>query len=143
LSILIPEFRVKKFLLSSFLVFSFLTNITFAQSPRGNQAVPKNSAAAVVPAKTQPGIEVPFVSKTLPNGLEVIVLPDSSIPLVTVELDVRNGSFTEPPEYHGLSHLFEHMFFKPNQAVMLGTFEIKAADRGRLLSQGRQPAQLL
>src|SRR2546421_289959 len=25
---------------------------------------------------------------------------------------VRNGSFTEPPELNGLSHLYEHMFFK-------------------------------
>ena len=114
---------MKKFFLSSFLVFSFLTNITFAQSPRGNQAAPRNSSAVTAPAKVPQGIEVPFVSKTLANGLEVIVLPDSSIPLVTVELDVRNGSFTEPPEYHGLSHLFEHMFFKPNQAVMLARCE--------------------
>ncbi|MFV0387989.1 MAG: M16 family metallopeptidase [Pyrinomonadaceae bacterium] len=61
--------------------------------------------------------QVPFVSKKLQNGLEVIVLPDSSVPLVTVEMAVRNGSFTEPPEYNGLSHLFEHMFFKPSKAV--------------------------
>jgi zinc protease len=27
---------------------------------------------------------------------------------------VRNGSFTEPPELNGLSHLYEHMFFKVN-----------------------------
>jgi zinc protease len=114
---------VKKFFLSSFLVLSFLTNITLAQSPRANQALPRNSVAVVSPVKPQQGIEVPFVSKTLANGLEVIVLPDSSIPLVTVELDVRNGSFTEPPEYHGLSHLFEHMFFKPNQAIMLARCE--------------------
>ncbi|MDH3492918.1 MAG: insulinase family protein [Acidobacteriota bacterium] len=58
-----------------------------------------------------------FVHKTLPNGLEVIVLPDKSVPLVTVELAVRNGSFTEPLEFNGLSHLYEHMFFKPNKAV--------------------------
>ncbi|MEZ5308261.1 MAG: pitrilysin family protein [Pyrinomonadaceae bacterium] len=58
-----------------------------------------------------------FYNKTLKNGLEVIVLPDNSIPLVTVELAVRNGSFTEPIEYNGLSHLFEHMIFKPNKAV--------------------------
>ncbi|HXF43219.1 MAG TPA: pitrilysin family protein [Pyrinomonadaceae bacterium] len=62
---------------------------------------------------------VPFVTKRLANGLEVIVLKDSSVPLVTVELAVRNGSFTEPPEYHGLSHLYEHMFFKPNMAAIL------------------------
>ena len=56
----------------------------------------------------------PFVNKVLPNGLEVIVLEDHSVPLVTVELAVRNGSFTESPELNGLSHLFEHMFFKVN-----------------------------
>jgi zinc protease len=30
---------------------------------------------------------------------------------------VRNGSFTEPPELNGLSHLYEHMFFKANRAI--------------------------
>ncbi len=30
---------------------------------------------------------------------------------------MRNGSFTEPPELNGLSHLYEHMFFKTNRAV--------------------------
>ena len=65
-----------------------------------------------------------FVNKKLPNGLEVIVLPDKSVPLVTVELAVRNGSFTEPLEFNGLSHLYEHMFFKPNKAVGLFRCEI-------------------
>lgn len=82
----------------------------------GQAAQPKRTSAAAVSAG-QKNVEVPFVNKTLPNGLEVIVLPDASIPIVTVELDVRNGSFTEPPEFHGLSHLYEHMFFKPNAAV--------------------------
>lgn len=57
-----------------------------------------------------------YVNKILPNGLEVIVLEDHSVPLVTVELAVRNGSYTEPPELNGLSHLYEHMFFKANRA---------------------------
>lgn len=73
---------------------------------------------AAAPAK-RPDYVVPFVNRTLPNGLEVIVLPDPSVPLVTVELAVRNGSFTESPEFHGLSHLYEHMFFKPNLARVL------------------------
>ena len=75
------------------------------------------SPAAVKPSEKKQDYAVPFVNKTLPNGLEVIVLQDSSVPIVTVELAVRNGSFTEPPELHGLSHLYEHMFFKPNFAV--------------------------
>ncbi|MBK9766862.1 MAG: insulinase family protein [Chloracidobacterium sp.] len=61
--------------------------------------------------------KIPYVSKVLANGLEVIVYPDSGVPLVTVEMAVRNGSFTEPPELNGLSHLYEHMFFKTNKAV--------------------------
>ena len=80
-------------------------------------------AAPARPAAQQPAYEVPFVSKKLANGLEVIVYPDSGVPLVTVELVVRNGSFTEPPELNGLSHLYEHMFFKPNLAVRLAACE--------------------
>jgi zinc protease len=33
-----------------------------------------------------------------------------------MDLAVRNGSFTESPELNGLSHLYEHMFFSPNNA---------------------------
>lgn len=51
--------------------------------------------------------------------MEIIVLPDASVPLVTLELAVRNGSFTEPPELNGLSHLYEHMFFKTNKATTI------------------------
>lgn len=50
----------------------------------------------------------------LPNGLEVIVVPNPGVPLVTIEADVKNGSFTQTPDYSGLSHLYEHMFFKAN-----------------------------
>jgi zinc protease len=57
-----------------------------------------------------------FLTK-LGNGLEVLVLEDNSVPLATVEIAVKNGSFTEDPEYNGLSHLFEHMFFKANKDI--------------------------
>ena len=50
----------------------------------------------------------------LDNGLEVVVVENHLVPIATVELAVRNGSFTEGPEYSGLSHLYEHMFFKGN-----------------------------
>ncbi|PYS76894.1 MAG: hypothetical protein DMF66_12225, partial [Acidobacteria bacterium] len=82
-----------------------------AQRARAQQAAPQRPAPA--PAPSGPLAEAaPFVNKILANGLEVIVLEDHSVPLVTVELAVRNGSFTEPPELNGLSHLYEHMFFK-------------------------------
>jgi len=53
----------------------------------------------------------------LPNGLTLLSIPDHSIPLVTIEAAVKNGSFTEPPELNGLSHLYEHMFFKGNKKI--------------------------
>src|SRR5438046_1726316 len=52
--------------------------------------------------------------QVLPNGLEVIVVENRGVPLVTIEVDVRNGSFTQGPQFEGLSHLYEHMFFKAN-----------------------------
>src|SRR5258705_6782133 len=51
---------------------------------------------------------------TLPNGLEIIVVENHGVPLVTIEANARNGSFTQSPTYEGLSHLYEHMFFKSN-----------------------------
>lgn len=52
--------------------------------------------------------------RTLANGLEVIVIENHGVPLVTTEVTVRNGAFTQSPEFAGLAHLYEHMFFKAN-----------------------------
>jgi zinc protease len=105
------ELFVKKYYLSLLLILSLLPAASPAQKTTAVQPKP-----AATPAKPQPAYEIPIVTKTLANGMEIIVLPDASVPLVTVELAVRNGSFTEPPELNGLSHLYEHMFFKPNRA---------------------------
>ncbi len=109
---------MKKLFLNSLLILSILTTVNFAQTAKTAQA--KTQATA----KTQTANEVPFVNKVLPNGLEIIVLPDASVPIITVEMAVRNGSFTEPPELNGLSHLYEHMFFKPSQAALIYRCEL-------------------
>lgn len=58
-----------------------------------------------------------LTSTTLDNGLEVVVLEDHSVPIVTIELVVKNGAYTEPADFNGLSHLYEHMFFKSNAVI--------------------------
>lgn len=58
-----------------------------------------------------------FHMETLKNGLQVLVIQDASVPLATIELVVRNGAYTESPEFDGLSHLYEHMFFKANKVL--------------------------
>jgi zinc protease len=52
--------------------------------------------------------------KVLSNGLEVIVVENHGVPLATVEVNVRNGSFTQTPEFEGLAHMYEHMIFRAN-----------------------------
>jgi len=52
--------------------------------------------------------------KVLSNGLEVIVVENHGVPLATIEVNVKNGSFTQPPEFAGLAHMYEHMFFRSN-----------------------------
>ncbi len=55
--------------------------------------------------------------RKLNNGLDVIILQNNAAPIVTVEIAAKNGSFTEPPEYNGLSHLYEHMFYKADSVL--------------------------
>lgn len=59
----------------------------------------------------------PIQTRTLDDGLQVLVVENHSIPLVHIEIAAKNGSMTEPPEYNGLSHLYEHMFFKANAVL--------------------------
>lgn len=51
---------------------------------------------------------------TLDNGLEVLLVEKHVVPIVTILTAVKNGAMAESPEYNGLSHLYEHMFFKGN-----------------------------
>src|ERR1700709_2863260 len=63
----------------------------------------------------QPRLPQSCFWEKLPNGLEVVVIENSKVPLATIEIAVKNGAYTEGPEFSGLSHLFEHMFFKANK----------------------------
>jgi zinc protease len=85
------------------------------QSPQ--QQLRRAGAAQTARAATARLPQAQLVNRVLANGLEVIVLEDHSVPLVTIELACKNGSYTEPPELNGLSHLYEHMFFKSNRSV--------------------------
>jgi zinc protease len=139
---------VKRSLSLALLVWCLVVNPSFlaAQSrpnpkPRPAQAA---TATAPTPAKSVPLAEaVPFVSKTLSNGLEMVVLEDHSVPLVTVELAVRNGSFTEPPELNGLSHLYEHMFFKANRATSNNEEYLKTIDQLGIVYNGQTQEEIV
>jgi len=107
-----------------------------ARAPQtATKTAPAQSAALAEPA--------PIVNRTLANGLEVIVLEDHSVPLVTVELAVRNGSFTEPPEFNGLSHLYEHMFFKPTRELVMREPYFRTIDQLGIVYNGETREELV
>jgi zinc protease len=66
-------------------------------------------------AISQPRLPENYYWQKLDNGLEVVVIENRRVPLATIEIAVKNGAYTEGPEFSGLSHLFEHMFFKANK----------------------------
>ena len=53
----------------------------------------------------------------LPNGLQVLLLPDAAKPVVTVNITYRVGSRHEGLGETGAAHLLEHMLFKPSGKV--------------------------
>lgn len=94
------------------LALSTLAPTGARSEPPGPQTIPPKR-----PVNPDAAKGLPFTRMTLPNGLEVIAVENHGTPLVTIDITVRNGAFTEPNEFAGLSHLYEHMFFKANRSL--------------------------
>ena len=58
----------------------------------------------------------------LPNGLEVVVIPDHRVPVVTHMVWYRVGSADEPPGLSGIAHFLEHLMFKGTEKNPSGKF---------------------
>jgi zinc protease len=67
--------------------------------------------------------ELKFERYTLPNGLEVILHEDHSVPLVAVDTWYKVGSGDELRGRTGFAHLFEHVMFMGSQNVPVGEFD--------------------
>lgn len=70
--------------------------------------------AATARAQTtqKPGINVAVNYYKLPNGLRVVLSPDTSAPIATVGIYYNIGFRIEPRDRTGFAHLFEHMMFQ-------------------------------
>jgi len=79
---------------------------------------------AVDPSTWNPAINI--VSYHLDNGLTLLVAPDRSVPVVSVQIHYQVGSRNELPGITGISHLFEHLMFR-------GTEELGPEEFSRLL----------
>lgn len=62
-------------------------------------------------------LSINYDKYSLSNGLEVILYPDNSLPVVSVNIWYKVGSANEIKGKSGFAHLFEHMMFQGSQNV--------------------------
>src|SRR5271163_904647 len=67
---------------------------------------------------------------TLPNGLEVVVVPDHRAPVVTHMIWYKVGAADETPGKSGLAHYLEHLMFKGTEKNPGATFSKDVAAIG-------------
>ncbi len=72
------------------------------------------------PAGARDAINIPFERYTLPNGLNVILSVDRTIPQAAVDLWYHVGSKNEVPGRTGFAHMFEHVMFTGSGHVPYG-----------------------
>lgn len=71
-------------------------------------------------------------SFTLKNGMQVVVVTNHRVPVVTHMVWYKIGAMDEPPGKSGLAHYLEHLMFKGTKTLKSGEFsEIVARNGGR------------
>ena len=68
--------------------------------------------ATTLPAPAQAAPDIAFTRYQLDNGLDVILAPDHSTPIVHVDIWYHVGSKDETTGLTGFAHLFEHLMFQ-------------------------------
>lgn len=69
-------------------------------------------------------------SFTLPNGLQVVVIPSRRAPVVSHMVWYRAGGADEKPGKSGIAHFLEHLMFKGTPAVPDGAFSRRVRRMG-------------
>ncbi len=103
--------------------------LVIAALPLASCAQPATDLASVpgVASQTEPqiaplsqlvaGVDIPYESFTLANGLTVLVHTDRKAPIVGVTTHYKVGSKHEPRGRTGFAHLFEHLMFGGSENV--------------------------
>ncbi|AVL93663.1 putative zinc protease [Megavirus vitis] len=53
-----------------------------------------------------------YYQKKLHNGINLIMVPNHRLPIITMGFFIRVGSRNEPLQHNGIAHFLEHMLFK-------------------------------
>jgi zinc protease len=74
-------------------------------------------------AQTAMALDVKYNTYSLPNGLQLVVIPDHRAPVVTHSIWYRVGSADEISGKSGLAHFLEHLLFKGTKKFPVGEFD--------------------
>ena len=69
-------------------------------------------------ARTESVKPIDFTTRTLPNGLRVYAIRDTSTPNVSVQVWYDVGSKDDPKGRSGFAHMFEHLMFKATRNLV-------------------------
>ncbi|WP_440978305.1 M16 family metallopeptidase [Sphingomonas pseudosanguinis] len=81
----------------------------------GAQAAPPQTAMG---ARTESVKPIDFTTRTLPNGLRVYAIRDTTTPNVSVQVWYDVGSKDDPKGRSGFAHMFEHLMFKATRNLV-------------------------
>ena len=83
-------------------------------------------------------MEIPYIKRTLANGLDVIVHEHRQLPMVAINVWYHVGSKNEIPGRTGFAHLFEHLMFEGSEHYDRGYFQ-PLQQAGGLLNGSTNP----
>ena len=90
-------------------------------------AMAADAPAAATPATVQP---IAYTSRTLPNGLRVFAIRDTTTTNVSVNVWYDVGSKDDPAGRSGFAHMFEHLMFKSTRNMPAETMDRLTEDVG-------------
>jgi zinc protease len=102
----------------------------FALAPEGQRVAPPPLGAAVSPVLPKPA------EKTLANGLRVIVARSSDLPLVTADLTVKAGAWTDPKGLSGAAGMTATMLSEGTKTRSAQEIARQVEALGATLSSG-------
>ena len=104
-----------------------------ARAACGYLCVATSSALAAAPLPQAAALKIApimFTERLLPNGLQVIAVPSSASPTVSVQVWYHVGSKDDPANRSGFAHLFEHLMFKSSAHLLAEQFDRMTEDVG-------------